>query len=185
MQDLYSIDGKTPRIADDVLIAPGARVIGNVEIGARSSIWFNCVVRGDVNMIRIGEGTNIQDGSVIHVTRKTHGTFIGSGVLVGHMVMLHGCELADHSFVGMGAMVMDGACIETDGMLAAGSLLTPGKVIPSRELWAGRPAKYFKTLSDQDCARNRDGAAHYEKAAALYRDGLKPVRRDRPDEYWV
>lgn len=164
-------NGITPEIADDVFIADGARIIGDVQIGAGSSIWFNVVLRGDVNSIRIGERSNIQDGTVVHVTRKTHGTFIGNDCLIGHMAMIHGCELKDFSFVGLGAIVMDGCVIESDGMLAAGAMLTPGKIIGSGELWAGRPARFLRHLTEEEKARNRKGAEGYAQLAEFYQQG--------------
>jgi gamma-carbonic anhydrase len=169
---VYRLGTLVPVIAADVFIAPGARVIGDVTIGSGSSIWFNCVLRGDGNVIRIGERTNIQDGSVVHITRKTHGTHIGSDVLIGHMAIIHGCTLANHSFVGLGATVMDACVIETDAMLAAGALLTPGKCIPARQMWAGRPARYVRDLTEAEVARNRMGAAGYASLAQVFRKDL-------------
>ncbi|MGD8325875.1 MAG: gamma carbonic anhydrase family protein [Sphingomonadales bacterium] len=169
---VYSIlpfNGKSPVIADDVFIADGARIIGDVEIGAGSSIWFNVVMRGDVNIIRMGERSNIQDGTVVHVTRKTHGTFIGNDCLIGHMAMIHGCTLRDFSFVGLGAIVMDGCTVESDAMLAAGAMLTPGKTIGAGELWAGRPARFVRQLTEEEKARNRQAPEGYAQLAQLYR----------------
>jgi len=162
--------GKSPRIADDVWLAPGARIVGDVEIGAGSSVWFNCVLRGDVNVIRVGAGSNIQDGTVVHVTRKTHGAFIGDNCLIGHMAMIHGCTLEDWAFVGLTATVMDACVIESDGMLAAGALLTPGKRIAGGELWAGRPARPLRRLTAEEIARNRAGVEGYRQLARAYRD---------------
>lgn len=174
---VHSFNGTAPDIADDAFIAPGARVIGNVRIGHGASIWYNCVLRADVQTIVVGDRSNIQDGSVVHVTRKTHGTFIGNDCLVGHMAMIHGCTLQDHSFVGLAAIVMDGCVIETAAMLAAGAMLTPGKRIPSGQLWAGRPAKYVRDLTPEDIARNRAGVAGYVELARMHRaamDGQRP-----------
>lgn len=168
MSGLYPFGGKRPILGDGVYIAPGARIVGDVEIGAQSSVWFNCVVRGDVNVIRIGARTNIQDGSIVHVTRKMHGTFIGDDVLIGHACLIHGCTLENGSFVGMGATVMDACVVETGAMLAAGSLLTPGKRIPSGQMWAGRPARYVRDLSPEEAERNAAAAAHYARLAGLY-----------------
>lgn len=166
---IHSFGGHTPEIAADAFIAPGAQVIGNVRIGAGASIWYNCVLRADVQTIIVGARSNVQDGSVVHVTRKTHGTFIGSDCLIGHMAMIHGCTLEDHSFVGLGAIVMDACVIETDAMLAAGAMLTPGKRIARGQMWAGRPAKYVRELSPEEIARNRAGAAGYVELAQLHR----------------
>lgn len=157
-----------PTLAPDVFLAPGAHVIGDVKIGAGASVWFNCVVRGDVNVIRIGANTNIQDGAIVHVSHKTHGAFIGDDVLIGHAAMIHGCTLQDRAFVGMNAIVMDAAVIESGGMLAAGALLSPGKVIKSGQLWAGRPARYVRDLTEEEVARHSAGTRHYAALAAQY-----------------
>jgi carbonic anhydrase/acetyltransferase-like protein (isoleucine patch superfamily) len=160
-----------PQIADDVFIAPGAHVIGKVSIGAGSSIWFNCVLRGDVGHINVGERTNVQDGTIVHVTGGRFDTHIGDDVLIGHGCIIHGCRLENHTFVGMGAIVLDGAVVEADAMLAAGALLTPGKVVKSGELWAGRPAKFLRSLTAAEIAGNRAGAAGYARLAQVYRTG--------------
>ena len=165
---IHPFAGQSPRIDPAAWIAPGAQVIGDVEIGAGASIWYNVVVRGDVMPIRIGARSNIQDGSIVHVTRKLAATTIGEDVLVGHMAIIHGCTLMDRSFVGLGAIVMDGCVIEADGMLGAGALLSPGKVIRGRELWLGRPAKFVRLLSDEEVERNRRGAAGYVELAHLH-----------------
>jgi carbonic anhydrase/acetyltransferase-like protein (isoleucine patch superfamily) len=158
-----------PQIAADAFIAPNATVIGDTVIGARSSVWFGCVLRGDVHSIRIGSETNIQDGTVIHVTRAKHGTTIGSGVTIGHMALIHGCILEDGSFVGMQATVMDRCVIETGGMLAAGALLTPGKRIARGELWAGRPARLLRPLEAAEIQNIPETAAHYARLGESYR----------------
>ncbi|MFQ5347657.1 MAG: gamma carbonic anhydrase family protein [Rhodothalassiaceae bacterium] len=165
---LYAYRGTLPTLGRDVFIAPGARVIGDVAIGDRSSIWFNCVVRGDVNRIRIGTGSNIQDGSVVHVTHDKWETVIGDHVLIGHMAMIHGCTIEDHAFVGLGAVVMDGCVIESDGMLAAGALLPPGKRIGPGELWVGRPARLARRLGEDEIAMQRMGAPYYAELAGEY-----------------
>ncbi|MGL4543709.1 MAG: gamma carbonic anhydrase family protein [Polymorphobacter sp.] len=166
---ITGFNGITPAIAPDAFIAPGARIIGNVQIGAGASIWYNCVVRGDVGAISIGARTNVQDGSVVHVTGGKYDTLIGTDCLVGHMAMIHGCTLEDHAFVGLGAIVMDGCTIESDAMLAAGALLTPGKRLPARQLWAGRPAVYLRDLTPDDIARNRAGASGYVELARRHK----------------
>ncbi|MES2290495.1 MAG: gamma carbonic anhydrase family protein [Pseudomonadota bacterium] len=173
MPSIITFQGKIPRIHPTAFIAEGARIIGDVEIGPNSSIWFNCVLRGDVSSIRIGARTNIQDGTVIHVDSATPGnpggrpTIIGDDVLLGHMVMLHGSVLHDRAFVGLGSIVMD-STIESDGMLAAGALLSPGKTIGAGELWIGRPAKKLRDLGPQEIAANRIGATHYAELAKVY-----------------
>ena len=152
--NVQAYKGILPKIADDVYIAPGAHVIGDVEIGATSSIWFNVVVRGDVNEIRMGERSNIQDNSVVHVTEGGSGTYIGNDVLVGHMVLMHACTIEDGALIGMGATIMDNVVVGKGAMVAAGSLVTPGKQIPPGQLWGGRPAKYMRDLSESEIANN-------------------------------
>jgi gamma-carbonic anhydrase len=161
-----------PIIPASAFIAPGSRVIGAVTLGEETSIWYNCVLRADVNPISIGARTNIQDGTVIHVTTKLHATEIGSDCLVGHIAMLHGCKLHDNAFVGLGSIVMDGCEIEPDGMLAAGAMLTPNKRIPAGQMWAGRPAKYVRDLSEQEIAGNRLGVVHYVELARLHAEAI-------------
>jgi carbonic anhydrase/acetyltransferase-like protein (isoleucine patch superfamily) len=171
--------GNTPRVDPSAFVAPGAQLIGDVEIGPGASIWYNCVLRGDVNRIRVGARTNIQDGSVIHVDSPKagdphgHRTIIGEDVLIGHLAMVHGCVLEDRAFVGLGSIVMDGCRIESEAMLAAGAMLTPGKVIPSRQLWAGRPAKYVRDLTDKDLEGMQAGVAHYVELARLHAAALR------------
>ncbi len=165
---LISFEGIAPRIDPGAFVAPGARLIGDIEMAADSSVWYNCVLRGDMNRIRIGARSNIQDGSVIHVDPPREGgpdvgfpCLIGEEVLIGHLAMVHGCILHDRAFVGLGSIVMDGCEIESDAMLAAGAMLTPGKRIPSGQLWAGRPARYVRDLTPGDLAGMRQGVAHY------------------------
>ena len=169
---IIAFNGTSPAIAADAFVAPGARIIGNVTIGAHASIWYNCVVRGDVGAITIGARTNIQDGSVVHVTGGKYNTVIGEDCLIGHLAMIHGCTLEDQAFVGLGAIVMDGCVIESDAMLAAGAMLTPGKRIPAGQLWAGRPAVYLRDLKPDDIARNRAGAAGYVELAQRHKREL-------------
>ena len=162
----------SPEIDDHAFIAPTAAVIGAVRIGAGSSIWYQVTVRGDNNYITIGTGTNIQDNSCIHISSREFPTVIGNYVSVGHSALVHACTLEDHSFVGMGAIVMDGAVIERDAMLAAGALLTPGKRIPSGELWAGQPATKMRMLTPQDIADNRRIARHYIEVGRAHKQGI-------------
>lgn len=164
-EDILSFDGVTPMIAPGVFIAPGAKVIGDVEVGPDSSIWYGCVLRGDVNEIRIGKGVNLQDGTVIHVATKGQGTYIGDDVSVGHMALLHACTLEAGCFVGMKAVVMDGALVESGAMVAAGALITPGKTVKSGELWAGWPAKPKRPLRDEDREMMVWTHTHYRQLA--------------------
>ncbi len=169
---LYTLDGIAPRVHPTAFIAPNAAVIGDVEIGPESGVWFGCVIRGDTNTIRIGARSNIQDGTIIHVDDASP-TTIGDDVTVGHAVIIHACTLRDRAFVGMGSTVLDLAVIEEEGMLGAGGLLTPGKVIGARELWTGSPAK-LRRLMDAEERRGFDRNAEvYRKLAARYRQGLR------------
>ena len=176
---LIAFEGKSPRVDPTAFVAPGAVLIGDVELGPEASVWYNCVVRGDVNRVRIGARSNVQDGTVIHCdsprpgTPEGYPTIIGADVLIGHMAMVHGCILHDRAFVGLGAIVMDGCEIESDAMLAAGAMLTPGKRIPSGQLWAGRPAKYVRDLSEADLQGMRAGVAHYVELARAHSEALR------------
>lgn len=175
---IIPIHGQTPRIHDSVFLAPGTVIIGNVEIGEDSSVWYNCVLRADVSRIVIGRRTNVQDGSVLHCDPERPGDpdgsplLIGDDVLIGHMAMLHGCVIEDRGFVGLGAIAMNKASIGSDAMLAAGAMLTEGKVMESRSLWAGRPAKPMKDLSDAAIAGMRMGVAHYARNATAHRQAI-------------
>ena len=162
---LTSFQGVWPTVDDGAFVFHGAQVVGDVTIGAGASIWHNCVLRGDVNQIIIGTRSNIQDGTIIHVSTRTFPTIIENDVLVAHKAMLHGCRLASNAFVGMGSMVMDNAVVETDGMLAAGAMLTPGKCVKRGELWAGSPAKFVRFVKDAEIEKNRGMAEHYRQLA--------------------
>jgi carbonic anhydrase/acetyltransferase-like protein (isoleucine patch superfamily) len=184
---IVAIHGKSPRIHDSAFIAPGCRIIGDVEIGPEASIWYNCVLRGDVTRIVIGARSNVQDGSVIHCDGPMPGapggypTLIGDDVLIGHMAMIHGTVIEDKGFVGFAAQTMNGCVIEAEAMLAAGALLAPGKRIPARQLWSGRPATFMRELDDRMIAGLQMGVAHYvENAkhhAALFSGTIGPVLR--------
>ncbi|HEX4171966.1 MAG TPA: gamma carbonic anhydrase family protein [Acetobacteraceae bacterium] len=172
---VYSLDGITPKVAPDAFIAPGAAVIGDVEIGSETGIWFHCLVRGDINIVRIGARTNIQDGTIVHVDSGGFATHIGDDVTVGHNAVIHACTLKNRAFVGISATVLDGAVIEEGGMLGAGGLLTPGKVIGRNELWVGAPAKLVRVMSDEERKRFDRNAEVYRQLAARFRAGLRSV----------
>lgn len=161
--------GTLPTIAEDCFIAPNATVIGDVVIGSGSNVWFGCVIRGDVHEIRIGERTNIQDGTIVHVTGGKFGTYIGSGITIGHGAVLHACTLEDNCFVGMGATILDGAVVESGAMVAAGAVVTPGKRVRRGELWAGNPAKIMRELRPEDVEFFPRSAANYVALAEQYR----------------
>ena len=160
--------GVLPKIAPDVWVAPNAAVIGDVEIGAGSGVWFACTVRGDVNEIRIGAVTNMQDGTVIHVSKDGQGTYIGDGVTIGHAAIVHACTLGDGCFIGMQACVMDDAVVEAGAMVAAGALVTPGKRVLSGQLWTGRPARHTRDLTEQEAAYIAKSSSRYAALAAEY-----------------
>lgn len=171
--------GKTPEIHQSAFIAPNAVVVGDVTIGANTGFWFNCVARGDMNEIRIGANTNIQDGTIIHVDSKTFGTFIGDNVTVGHMCLLHACTLEDNCMVGMQATVMDGSVVESGALVAAGALVPPGKQVKADELWAGSPAKCLRKVND----RQKDMMDYiwpgYVELAQDYRTAGQDLRQPR------
>lgn len=144
--------GKRPQIHPTAYIEESAHIIGDVVIGEQSSVWFNAVVRGDVYYIRIGDRTNVQDGTVIHVANGTHATILEDEVTVGHNVTLHGCHVERGCLIGIGAIVMDGVRVGEKSLVAAGSLLTPGTIIPPRSLVMGSPAKVKRQLTEKEVA---------------------------------
>ena len=165
-------EGVWPTIHDSAFIAPGAVVCGDVTIGAGSSVWYGCVIRGDVQSVHIGEGTNIQDGTIIHVTREIGPTKIGSGITIGHKALLHACTLEDDCFIGMGATILDFATVKSGGMLAAGAQLTPKKVLPKGELWAGNPAKFFRDMTQEETDWIAGSVVHYQKLADKHKASI-------------
>lgn len=163
-----SYKGDRPRIADDAFIADGCQIIGDVDIAPRVGVWFNCVLRGDEQKITVGENTNIQDGTVVHVHSLKQGSYIGANVTIGHMSLIHACTLEDWAFVGMGSIVLDEAVIESHAMLAAGSLLTPGKRVPTGEMWSGRPARLSRKLTDAELDGFSQTITNYADRAQEY-----------------
>jgi carbonic anhydrase/acetyltransferase-like protein (isoleucine patch superfamily) len=171
MPIILPFDGKTPRIAASAFLAAGTVVTGDVEIGEQSSLWFGTVVRGDVNHVRIGRRTNVQDQSMVHVTGGTNPTVIGDDVTVGHRAVLHGCTVHDRCLVGIGAIVLDGAVVGPDAMVGAGALVPPGMVVPPGKLVLGAPAKVKRDLTPEELAFLRTSAERYAGYAAKYRAG--------------
>lgn len=168
---------KAPTIDDTAFIAPGARVIGDVAIGPGASIWYNCVLRGDLQRIVIGARSNVQDGAVIHVEGPHDGAagtpaLIGADCLIGHMALIHAARLEDGAFVGMGAVAMDGAVIGKGAMLGAGALLSPGKMVPAGQLWIGRPARFLRLLDAGHRERITAQTERYCQLAAEHRQAL-------------
>ena len=172
---IFSLNGVTPKVAPDAFIAPTAAVIGDVEIGSETGIWFHCLVRGDLNFIRIGARTNIQDGTVIHIDSGGLSTTIGDDVTVGHNAVIHACTSKNRAFVGISATVLDGAVIEEGGLLGAGGLLTPGKVIGPNEMWTGSPAKLRRVMDEEERKRFDRNALVYLELARRFRAGLRSV----------
>jgi len=166
--------GKFPEIDESVFIADGAVVIGDVVIGKESNIWFNAVIRGDVNYIRIGERTNIQDGCILHVTGEKYPLIVGNDVTVGHGAILHGAIIHDKCLIGMGAVVLDGAEVKPYSLVAAGSLVRQGFVVPEGTLVAGVPAKVVRDLTDEERKMIEVSALHYVELSKEYKN-LKGV----------
>lgn len=170
---LYPYKNILPTIAGDSFVAPSADITGDVIIGSECSLWFNVAIRGDVNFIRIGNRVNIQDGSVVHVSRYDGGdTIIGNDITIGHMALIHACELQDGCFIGMKAMVMDRAVVEAGAMVAAGSLVPPGKIVKAGQLWMGSPARYVRDLTEDDYAEMKANCQNYVDLGNQYRKEL-------------
>ena len=180
MKNILTYRGITPKIDSSSFIASTAIVSGDVVIGKNVGIWYGCVLRGDVEKIRIGDDTNIQDNTVIHVTRANHAqnktgdegapTIIGKGVTIGHSAIIHACIIEDYAFIGMGSILMDLARVESYGMLAAGAVLTPGKIVKSGQIWAGNPAKYFRDLTEAERNYIKISAENYMDLAREYKE---------------
>ncbi|MCC5935149.1 MAG: gamma carbonic anhydrase family protein [Candidatus Cyclonatronum sp.] len=165
---IYQFLDSKPFYGPTNFIAPSADIIGDVHMGEESSVWFNCTIRGDVNYIRIGKRSNVQDNSCIHVMNQTGPTIIGDQVTIGHQVMLHGCTVHDRVLIGMSVTVLDKAVIEPDCIIGAGSLVTPGKVMPSGWLCMGRPAKPVRKLTDEELASIIQYSDNYVKYSRTY-----------------
>ncbi len=161
MDQLLSVRGHTPSLEKDVFVADNARIIGDVKVGERSSIWYNVTIRGDVMPIRLGKEVNVQDGSVVHGTYGKYGTTLHDRVTIGHLVMLHGCEVGRCCLVGMGSIIMDGAKIGEYSLVGAGSLVTEGSDFPPRSLIVGRPARVKRSLTDEEVALLEKSADNY------------------------
>jgi carbonic anhydrase/acetyltransferase-like protein (isoleucine patch superfamily) len=160
--------GRAPKVDPTAFIAANATLVGDVEIAANANIWFGCILRGDGPGIRVGENSNLQDGTVVHVAARGLMTTVGKNVTVGHMVLLHACEVQDGAFVGMHSTVLDGAVVETEAMVAAGALIAPGKIVRRGELWAGNPARKLRDLTEKDYETFKRIAADYVKLARSY-----------------
>lgn len=160
--------GFVPKIAASAWLAPNCTITGDVEIGEEASIWFGAVIRGDVNEIRIGRRSNLQDNAVIHATKGGHGTYIGAHVTIGHGAIIHACTLGDESFIGMGSIILDGAVIEPRAMVAAGAVVTPNKRVLAGELWGGNPARKLRDIGEEERMNFRNIADRYLDYAKGY-----------------
>lgn len=169
---IYAIEARVPQLADDVYVAPNATVIGDVSLAAQSSVWFGAVLRGDVERLTIGRGSNIQDNSVLHSDPGAP-LVLGERVTVGHMVTLHGCQVGDDSLIGIGAVVLNHAQIGARSIVGAGALITEGKIFPDGVLIIGSPARVARELSAEELARMAGTAQRYIKRAQLYRTTLR------------
>jgi gamma-carbonic anhydrase len=165
---IRTFQGIKPMVPKSCFVEESAVVIGDVVMGEDCSVWFNAVIRGDVNYIRIGNRTNVQDLCMLHVTHNTHPLIIGSGVTIGHHVVLHGCTIQDRVLVGMGAIIMDGAMIGEDSVVGAGALVTEGTVVPPKSLILGSPAKVKRPVTDKELAWIKESADNYVKYARQY-----------------
>ncbi|WP_341790408.1 gamma carbonic anhydrase family protein [Rickettsia endosymbiont of Polydrusus tereticollis] len=166
--NIVPYQGITPEIDKEAYIAPSSTLIGAVKVGSKSGIWFNTVLRGDVNSIKIGSNTNIQDGTVIHTSRFNGPVEIGNNVTVGHLALIHACKIHNNAFIGMRSTIMDYSIIEEYAFIAAGSLIPPNKIIKSKELWMGSPAKFVRYLTDQDLEYMEDNIKNYVNLADTY-----------------
>ncbi|HEY6192526.1 MAG TPA: gamma carbonic anhydrase family protein [Bacteroidota bacterium] len=167
---IHPYRGTAPAIHESAFLCASAEIIGDVEIGQDSSVWFNAVIRGDVNSIRIGERTNIQDGCLLHVTHAKFPLRVGKNVTVGHGAILHGCTVGDFCLIGMGAIVLDNARINSYTLLAAGSVVRPGTLIPEGVMAAGVPARVVRKLSPEERLMLEESAQHYVDYVKTYRD---------------
>jgi len=158
---IRAFQGRTPKIASSAFIADGVVIIGDVEIGEHVSIWYNSVLRADVGSIRIGAGSNVQDGSCVHMTHNLSHAIIGAECTVGHNAIVHGATVEDGVLVGMGAILLDNAVIGTESLVAAGTLVPPRMVVPPRSMVRGQPGKVIRELSEEERLEGRRGAAHY------------------------
>jgi carbonic anhydrase/acetyltransferase-like protein (isoleucine patch superfamily) len=166
---IVPFNGMTPKVDKTAFLAPNATLIGDVEIGANCGIWFGAVLRADGPPIKIGDSSNIQDGVVIHIAARGVGTVVGRNVTVGHLALLHACEVQDDSFIGMHSTVLDEAVVETGAMVAAGAVVTPRKIVRKGELWAGNPAVKLRDITEKDLEIFRRSAEGYVKLAQAYR----------------
>jgi carbonic anhydrase/acetyltransferase-like protein (isoleucine patch superfamily) len=168
---IKTVNGKTPQMGKDCFIAENATIVGEVSMGDQCSIWFNAVVRGDVNFITMGNKVNVQDGAVIHGTYQKSATIIGNNVSIGHNALVHGCTIKDNVLIGMGSIVMDGCVVESNSIIAAGAVVTTGTHVPEGSVFAGMPAKKIKDISTELSSGEIDRIANnYVKYSGWYKE---------------
>lgn len=172
---IYSLGEKEPVIAKDTFIAESSDIVGDVQIQDGASVWFNATLRGDTASIKIGEASNVQDNTVIHVTGEKWPVIVGKSVTIGHSAVIHGAELKDFAFVGMNATVLDGAIVESFGFVAAGALVVPGFKVPSYKLVAGIPAKIIRDLRKEEIEMIKENAKAYQNKAKIFTKKLKKI----------
>lgn len=170
---LFPYKNTFPKIGENVFLASGVKIIGDVEIGNDSSVWYNTVIRGDVHYIKIGSVTNIQDCSMLHVTNGKFPLNIGNNITIGHAVKLHGCTLKDLCLIGIGSIILDGAVVESNSMVAAGAVVKPGYIVPTGKLVAGIPAKVVRALTENEIKEISESAERYKKYAEITSESLR------------
>lgn len=167
---IESINGKTPQVDPSAFIAPDAVVLGDVELGPEVSVWYGCVLRGDINWIRVGARTNLQDGTIVHVSHRGQGTLVGREVVVGHRVVLHSCTVEDQVLIGMGAVVLDRARVGEGAIVAAGAVVPPGMVVPPDTMVAGVPAKVVRPVTPEQRQNTLAAMERYLQAMAMHKE---------------
>ncbi len=170
---IKAVNGKSPQIPKDCYVAENATIVGDVRLGENCSVWFNAVIRGDVNFITIGNKVNIQDGAIIHCTYQKHATIIGNNVSIGHNAIVHGCTIKDNVLIGMGAIVMDNCVVESNSIIAAGAVVTQNTVVESGSIYAGVPAKKVKDINQSDFAGEIERISNnYVMYSGWFKDNL-------------
>jgi carbonic anhydrase/acetyltransferase-like protein (isoleucine patch superfamily) len=168
---IMPFNGVRPKFGAGVFVAANAVVIGDVVVGDRANIWFNCVLRGDGNYIRVGAETNVQDGTIIHISTNRFPAIIGARVTIGHGAVIHACTIEDDTMIGIGAIVLDGAVVERGAIVAAGAVVSPGKRVKSGEMWSGCPAKFQRAVRPEEVALIAENAKNYSELGDAYRNG--------------
>ena len=174
MSTIFSLDGKRPRIVASAFVAPGATLIGDIELAEDASVWFGCVLRADVGSIRIGARSNIQDLTMGHMTDHLSDLYVGADVTVGHRVILHGCRVEDRCLIGMGAIILDNAVIGAGSLVGAGALVPARMIVPPGSLVLGSPGKVIRPVGEKETKMIEEGGAHYVENGRRYRASLQP-----------